>query len=157
MADQTSAASVIRIGISILAHVVRTHSLAKSRVVRAGNAVRRTCCHNTLLITLLSASSWCRLTAISPGVYTRVGRCQKDKIYLDFTEAIDSEWQWHQLGHMQVCISLMTDKNASTPPLSFYRSDALPAAQPTASKNWRQQWCLLTIFKTVDVYYVRHT
>ena len=48
MADQTSAASVIRIGISILAHVVRTHSLAKSRVVRAGNAVRRTCCHNTI-------------------------------------------------------------------------------------------------------------
>jgi len=110
----------------------------------------------TQLITLLSASSWRRLTAISPGVYTRVGRCQKDKIYLDFTEAIDSEWQWHQLGHMQVCISLKTDKNASTPPLSFYRSDALPAAQPTASKNWRQQWCLLTIFKTVDVYYVRH-
>jgi len=21
---------------------------------------------------------------------------------LDFTEATDSEWQWHQLGHMQV-------------------------------------------------------
>jgi len=21
----------------------------------------------------------------------------------DFTEARDSEWQWHQLGHMQVC------------------------------------------------------
>jgi len=22
---------------------------------------------------------------------------------LHFTEARDSEWQWHQLGHMQVC------------------------------------------------------
>jgi len=25
---------------------------------------------------------------------------------LDFTEARDSEWPWHQLGHMQVCTSL---------------------------------------------------
>ena len=39
-------------------------------------------------------------------------------------------------GHMQVCISLQTDNHASTPPLSFfYRTDALPAAQPTASKH----------------------
>jgi len=28
--------------------------------------------------------------------------------------------------------------HASTPPLSFYRPDALPAAHPTASKHWRQ-------------------
>jgi len=51
----------------------------------------------------------------------------------------ESEWQWHQLGHMQVCTSLQTDNHASTPPLSFYRPDALPAAQPTASKHWRQR------------------
>ena len=37
---------------------------------------------------------------------TRVGRYQKGKTNLDFTEARDSEWQWHQLGHMQVCTSL---------------------------------------------------
>ena len=54
---------------------------------------------------------------------------------LDFTEARDSEWQWHQLGHMQVCTSLQTDNHASTPPICFYRPDALPAAQPTASKH----------------------
>jgi len=54
---------------------------------------------------------------------------------LDFTEARDSEWQWHQLGNMQVCTSLQTDNHASTPPLSFYRPDALPAAKPTASKH----------------------
>ena len=48
-----------------------------------------------------------------------------------------SEWQWHQLGHMQVCTSLQTDNHASTPPLIFYWPDALPAAQPTASKHWR--------------------
>jgi len=66
---------------------------------------------------------------------TRVSRYQKGKTNLDFTEARDSEWQWHQLGRMQVCTSLLTDNHASTPPLSFYRPDALPAAQPTASKH----------------------
>jgi len=67
---------------------------------------------------------------------TRVSQYQKGKTNLDFTEARDSEWQWRQLGNMQVCISLQTDYHASTTPLqSFYRPDALPAAQPTASKH----------------------
>jgi len=35
---------------------------------------------------------------------------------------------------MQVCTSLQTDNHASTPPLIFYRPDALTAAQPTALK-----------------------
>jgi len=65
-----------------------------------------------------------------------VSRYQKGKTNLDFTEARDSEWQWHQLGHMQVCISLQTDNHTSTPPLSsFYRPDALPVTQLTASKH----------------------
>jgi len=50
-----------------------------------------------------------------PGT-TQVSRHQKGKTNLDFTEARDSEWQWHQLGHMQVCTSLQTDNHASTPP-----------------------------------------
>jgi len=41
------------------------------------------------------------------------------KTSLDFTEVRDIEWQWHQLGRMQVCTSLQTDNHASTPPLSF--------------------------------------
>ena len=65
-------------------------------------------------------------------------RYQKGKTNLDFTEARDSEWQWHLLGHTQVCTSLQTDNHASTPPLSFYRPDVLPAAQPAASKHRRQ-------------------
>ena len=68
---------------------------------------------------------------------TQVGRYQKGKTNLDFTEARDSEWQWHQLGHMQVCTSLQTDNHASTPPLSFLQAGCLSAAQPTASKHWR--------------------
>jgi len=34
---------------------------------------------------------------------TRVSRYQKGKTNLDFTVARDSVWQWHHLGHMQVC------------------------------------------------------
>jgi len=45
---------------------------------------------------------------------TQVSRFQNGKTYLDFTEARDSEWQRHQLGHMQVCTSLQTDDHAST-------------------------------------------
>ena len=37
---------------------------------------------------------------------TQVSWYQKGKTNLDFTGARDSEWQWHQLGHMQVCTSL---------------------------------------------------
>jgi len=62
-----------------------------------------------------------------------VSRYQKGKTNLDFAEARDSEWQWHQLGHVHVCTLLQTGNHASTPPLCFSRPDALPAAQPTAS------------------------
>ena len=40
------------------------------------------------------------------GLFSRttwVSRYQKCKTKLDFTDARVSEWQWHQLGHMQVC------------------------------------------------------
>jgi len=53
---------------------------------------------------------------------TRVSWYQTDKTNLDFTEARDGEWQWHQLGHMQFCTSLQTDNHASTPPLSFLQA-----------------------------------
>jgi len=45
---------------------------------------------------------------------TQVSQYQKGKPNLDFTEARDSEWQWHQVGHMQVCTSLQTDNHTST-------------------------------------------
>ena len=53
---------------------------------------------------------------------TQVSRYQKGKTNLDFTEARDNEWQWHQLGHMEICLSLQTDNHASTPPLSFLQA-----------------------------------
>jgi len=61
-----------------------------------------------------------------------VSRYQIGKTNLDFTEARDSEWQWHQLGHMQVCTSLQTDNHAITPPLSFLQAGCR-SCRPTNS------------------------
>ena len=63
---------------------------------------------------------------------TQVSRYQKGNTNLDFSEARDSEWQWHQLGHMQVCTSLQTDNHASTPPLCFLQAGC-PSCRPTDS------------------------
>jgi len=63
---------------------------------------------------------------------TQVSRYQKGKINLDFTEARDSEWQWHQLGHMQVSTLLQTDNHISTPPLSYLQVGC-PSCRPTNS------------------------
>ena len=63
---------------------------------------------------------------------TRVSWYQKGKTSMDFTEARDSEWQWHQLGHMQICTSLQRDNHASTPPLSFLEAGC-PSCRPTNS------------------------
>jgi len=63
---------------------------------------------------------------------TRVGRYQKGKTNLDFTEARDSEWQWHQLSHMQVCTLFQTDNHASISPLSFLQAGC-PSCRPTNS------------------------
>jgi len=62
---------------------------------------------------------------------TRVSRYQNGKSNLDFTEARDSEWQWHQQGHMQVCTSLQTN-HANTSPLSFLQARC-PSCRPTNS------------------------
>jgi len=62
----------------------------------------------------------------------QVSRYLKGKTNLDFTEARDSEWQWHQLGHMQVCTLLQTDNHTSTPPLSFLQAGC-PSCCPTNS------------------------
>jgi len=45
---------------------------------------------------------------------TQVSRYLKGKTNQDFTDARDIEWQWYQLDHIKVCISLQTD-NTQTP------------------------------------------
>jgi len=63
-----------------------------------------------------------------------VGQYQKDKTNLDFTEARDSEWQWHQLSHMQVCTLFQTDNHASTSPLKFF-TGRMPFLQPNQQRQ----------------------
>jgi len=60
-----------------------------------------------------------------------VGQYQKGKTNLDFAGARDSEWQWHQLGHMQVCTSLQTDNHA--PHHSVFLRAGCPSCRPTNS------------------------
>jgi len=57
-----------------------------------------------------------------PGT-TRVSRYQKGKTNQDL------------LGHLQICTLSQTDNHTGTPPLSFYRADALFATQPTVTKH----------------------
>jgi len=78
-----------------------------------------------------------------------VSQYQKGKTNLDFTEARESEWQWHQLGHTQVCTSLQTDNHASTPPLCFFtgRMPFLPPNQQHQSTKGKKQQTEATNFK----------
>jgi len=63
-----------------------------------------------------------------------VSQYQKGKTNLDFTEARGSEWQWHQLGHLQVCISLQTDNHASTTPLKDFTGQ-MPFLPPNQQRQ----------------------
>ena len=63
---------------------------------------------------------------------TQVSWYQKGKTNLDFIGARDSEWQWHQLGCMQVCTSLQTDNHASTHH-SVFTGQICPSCRPTNS------------------------
>jgi len=77
-----------------------------------------------------------------------VSRYQKGKTNLDFTEARDIGWQWHQLGHMQVCTLLQTDNHASTTPLKFFtgRTPFLPPNQQRQSTEGSNNNDRLTAF-----------
>ena len=83
---------------------------------------------------------------------TQVSRYQTGKTNLDFTEARDSEWQWHQLGHMQVCTSLQTDNHTSSPPLSFLQARC-PSCCPTNSVKALKEalTCVTLVFSTCVV------
>jgi len=63
---------------------------------------------------------------------TQVSWYQKGGTNMDFIEARDSEWQWHQLGLMQVCTLLQTDNHTSIPSLIFLQTRC-PSCCPTNS------------------------
>ena len=68
-----------------------------------------------------------------------------------------SKWHWVACSGISWAIFKSAPRpkqmtmHASTTPISFYRPDTLPAAQPTASKHWRQ-----TFRNTHDVKMWRH-
>jgi len=78
-----------------------------------------------------------------------VSRYQKVKTNQDFTEARDSEWQWHQVGHMQVCTLLQTDIHASTQLLIFRgRMPFLPPNQQHQSTGGNRLQSVNTVSAT---------
>ena len=92
-------------------------------------------CQFFMFSALLPLGIYCTHTRTFNGTFsgtTWLSWYQKGKTNLDFSEARDSEWQWHQLGRMQVCTSLQTDNHASTPPLSFLQAGC-PSCRPTNS------------------------
>jgi len=65
-----------------------------------------------------------------------VGRYQKGKTKLDFAEARDSEWQWHQLGHMmQVCTLFQTDNHTSTSVTTQFFTGRMPFLPPNQQRQ----------------------
>jgi len=65
---------------------------------------------------------------------TQASRYQKGKTNLDFTEARDSEWKWHQLGHM-LCMSAHHSRQITTPaPTTLFFTGWMPFQLPN------QEW-----------------
>ena len=71
---------------------------------------------------------------------TWVGRYQKGKTNLDFTEARDSEWQWHQLGICKSAPHSRQNNYASTSQLSFLQAGC-PSCRPTNSVKALKAQC----------------
>ena len=93
---------------------------------------------------------------------------------MHFTEARDSEWQWHQLGHAYASLrlaSLQTDNHASTPPTPQFLQTGCPfcrqgnsvkaliyiAYQLNSLKSMASFKCVifLTLLKCVLPFYAR--
>jgi len=81
-----------------------------------------------------------RLTALSTGLPRWAGTRKVKPIWIILKQETvsGSGISW------AICKSASCSRQTTTPALHdsvFYRPDALPAAQPTASKHWRQRVC----------------
>ena len=89
-----------------------------------------------------------RLTALFPGLPRWAGTRKVKPIWILLKQktvsGIGISWA--------ICKSAPRSRHnhASTPPLCFYSPDALPAAQPTASKHWRHIGSCLTYITLVN-------
>ena len=69
---------------------------------------------------------------------------------MGFWEAVASVGPY---DHMQtICTSLQANNHTNTSSLNFYRSDALPVAQPKVSKHWRHIVIVINITGNGIVY-----
>ena len=72
------------------------------------------------------------LTALFPGLprsaSEQVSRYQKGKTNLDFSEARDSKWQWHQLGYMR--LHLAPDRQPHQHPTTLFFTGRIPFLPP---------------------------
>ena len=77
--------------------------------------------------------------ALCPGLPSWAGSRKVKPIWILLKQENEWQWQWHQLGHMQVCTSLQTDNHTSTPLLSFFtgRMPFLPPNQQCQSTEGR--------------------
>jgi len=93
-----------------------------------------------MTMTTLARYSFKTTTTVSRPLIrdTRVGRYQKKQLLWIFMEQgriMEAEAPTVRVGTTPT--RLMAPLSPQPPPKVFYRSDALPAAQPTVSKHWR--------------------
>ena len=67
---------------------------------------------------------------------SRVSRYQKGKTNLDFTEARDSEWQWHQLGHIHyTSLHLAPGRKPRQHPTTQFFTGRMPFLPPNQQRH----------------------
>jgi len=98
--------------------ILHTFSLKANIKLNLSHFLNKFLCILWWYLVIFGLHTHTRLTALFLWLPRWAGT-SKVKTNLDFTEARDSEWQWHQLAHMQVCTSLHTDNHTSTPVVCF--------------------------------------
>jgi len=97
---------------------------------------------------VLEVTAFCLYTCIHTHPFnnplsgaTRVSRYQKGKSNLDFTEARDSEWQWHRLG---ICKSAPRSRQITMPAPhhSVFLQAGCPSRHPTNSVKAHMQYSI---------------
>jgi len=99
--------------------------------------------HSTMLTSCYSTHTHTRLTALCPGLPGWAGTRKVKPVWILLKQEIvsGSGISW------ATCKSAPRSRHITTPApyhSIFYRPDALPAAQPTASKHWRVYSCYST-------------
>ena len=85
-----------------------------------------------------------RLTALSPGLPRWAGTRKEKPIWI----LLKQETVSGSVISWNICKSAPRSRQITMPTPHhsvFYRPDALPAAQPTASKHWRHLYCIYTL------------